>query len=151
MEKKCIISKLNIIKNEISRVFSEETDSNGIGINVGTVIEDIENEIREKEKILETEITNNKLLNNRLKQREEYFENIYRNIEAVIFVIDLNSVKEEFRYAGVNPAYEKATGIKEINLIGKRAEDIFPAEIAENFNENYKKCIAAGETIEYEE
>lgn len=74
MEKKCIISKLNLIKNEISRVFSEETKGVGVGVNVGSVIDDIEKEIKEKEKTLEEEITNNKNLTTQLKQKEEYFE-----------------------------------------------------------------------------
>lgn len=151
MEKKCIISKLNLIKNEISRVFSEETKGAGGGVNVGSVIDDIEKEIKEKEKTLEEEITNNKKLTTQLKQKEEYFENIYKNIESVIFVISVTGIESEFKFIGVNPAYEKATGFKEKNIIGKSSKEIFTKETAELFEENYKKCIKLKESIEYEE
>ena len=108
MDKKCIISKLNIIKNEISRAFSDETTGSS-GINVGSVIEDIEKEIKEKEENLEAEISKNRILNRRLKQKEEYFDNIYRNIESVIFVIEINRVNGEWGvYIYIDRYYSKS-------------------------------------------
>jgi PAS domain-containing protein len=141
MKGKCIISKLNLIKEEITKAFSEETAIE-VGINIGDVFEDIEKGIKEKDNRIQKEIDNNKVLNDKLIESEKYFENIYNNIETIIFVLEIDK-KEEFRYTGVNPAFEKMINNTRENIYGKKCEDIFHKDIREitkyNDNEIVKK------------
>ncbi len=149
MKGKCIISKLNLIKEEITKAFSEETAIE-VGINMGDVFEDIEKGIKEKDNRIQKEIDNNKVLNDKLIESEKYFENIYNNIETIIFVLEIDK-KEEFRYTGVNPAFENRIGIKEGEIIGKKDRDIFPRELAEIFVKNNNSCLKTKKTIDYEQ
>lgn len=149
MKEKCIISKLNLIKEEISKAFSEE-GAIEVGINMGDVFEDIEKGIKEKDYRIQKEMDNNKILNDKLIESEKYFENIYNNMETIIFVLEIDK-KEEFRYTGVNPAFENRIGIQESEIIGKKDSDIFPRELAHIFMKNNESCLKTKKTVDYEQ
>ncbi|MBD2576378.1 PAS domain S-box protein [Oscillatoria sp. FACHB-1406] len=85
-----------------------------------------------------------------LREKEEFLSSIYNGVDLGIFVIDI-AEDGQFRYAGLNPTHERLTGLLDREIKGKTPEEFFPAEVAAKLSQNYANCIAAGETITYEE
>ncbi|NJR61311.1 MAG: PAS domain S-box protein [Cyanobacteria bacterium CRU_2_1] len=57
----------------------------------------------------------------------------------------------KFRYVGLNPTHERLTGIASSELCGKTPEQVLPPEAATVVLQHYRDCVAAGESITYEE
>lgn len=85
-----------------------------------------------------------------LREQEQFLRSIYDGVEHSIFVVDVLP-NCEFRYVGLNPAHERLTGIRSIDLQGKGPEQVFPATVAAEVRQHYEDCVIAGQTISYEE
>ncbi len=78
------------------------------------------------------------------------FSSVFNAIEASIFVVDVLE-NGDFRYVAVNPAYERRTGIRSIDIIGRTpAQILTPAEAAA-VRQHYSDCVRTGMTLSYEE
>ncbi len=85
-----------------------------------------------------------------LASREQYLQSIYANIDAAIFVIDVDA-GGSLKFVGLNPAHERLTGLSTALVRGKAPEGFLDADTARAVRGNYERCLAAGATIEYEE
>jgi PAS domain S-box-containing protein len=74
---------------------------------------------------------------------------IFHNTSDAFFIYDVLP-GNQLRLVKVNPAGEKLTGISAAEFCGKKVEEIFPAETVRLLYENLQKCIAAGDTWEFE-
>ncbi|MDX2244769.1 MAG: PAS domain S-box protein, partial [Leptolyngbyaceae cyanobacterium bins.302] len=95
-------------------------------------------------------ITERKQAEDRLRDREQFLRNIYEGVSHEIFVIDIIS-DHEFRHAGLNPFAEQVTGLKTADILGKPMHEIFTGDDGDSIIQRYEECIAAGQTIVYEE
>lgn len=85
-----------------------------------------------------------------LRQQELFLRSVYDNVREAIFVVDVLP-DGNFRYAGFNPASERLTGLSADHVIGSGPEDILPAAAAAAVRSRYQSCVAARQTVEYEE
>ncbi len=79
---------------------------------------------------------------------EIFFRSIYEHIEIPIFVVHVD-VAGDFVFGGLNPACEKATGLRNEDVIGKRPEEIsgLPKEGASALRANCQRCLEANDII----
>ncbi|MEC4983762.1 MAG: PAS domain S-box protein [Oscillatoria sp. PMC 1068.18] len=99
--------------------------------------------------ITSTDISDRKLAENALKQQEQFLRSIYEGVEEAIVVLEVTDTGE-FRYLGLNPTAEKATGISSDKILGKTPQEVFPPEIAASMEKNLTDCWQSGETINCE-
>ena len=78
------------------------------------------------------------------------YKEVFDNISACMFLIDVTSVGR-FKYAGFNAAEEKAVGLTNAEVCGKFVEEVFPEDLAKKLNANYRRCLEAGVSINYED
>ncbi len=83
---------------------------------------------------------------------DNIFLGIYKNLEIPIFIVDI-AASGEFLFSGCNPAYERATGLQNKDLYGKRPEDIsgISKESADALRAIFQNCLDRGEAIHFEE
>ncbi|HEY9639395.1 MAG TPA: response regulator [Coleofasciculaceae cyanobacterium] len=85
-----------------------------------------------------------------LRQKEQFLRSIYEGMGLPLFIVNVLE-NGEFRSGGMNPAQERVMGIKSEEIQGRRYEELVPLEVVATWYKNYETCIAAGETIVYEE
>lgn len=79
-------------------------------------------------------------------------EAILNNTHDAIFLVDVIYDQEViFKLKRLNTTYERLTGFREEELIGKSPEEILVEEESEIVKSRYVKCMQKGETISYEE
>ena len=86
----------------------------------------------------------------KVKASEALYAGIFNHSAESIFLVNVQG-KEEFTYAAVNPAYERAAQKSQTELIGKKPETVFPKKIAQHFVERYQACLAAASVLKYDE
>ena len=84
-----------------------------------------------------------------LRERDELLnrqQQLIENLPACIFLKD-----SEMRYVAVNPAYHRLLPHGVEDPVGKRDRDVFPAKLANGFEEEDRKVLREGQTIRKEE
>ncbi len=92
-----------------------------------------------------TDITKLKRAEEALRSSEERFRALFEQTGACIFVMDT-----DLRYSNVNPAVTDLFDVSASEFIGRRAEDIYGAEIGKQIAERSSRSLA-GDTVEYEQ
>ena len=89
-----------------------------------------------------------------LREAREFGDALYRGVSAAVFVVDVCD-DGAFRYSDLNRAHELATGMRSDAIRGKSPIDLVPevrsAERTEAVMANYRRCVEARTSIEYEE
>ncbi|TVU52277.1 MAG: PAS domain S-box protein [Arthrospira sp. PLM2.Bin9] len=96
------------------------------------------------------DITDRKQSEQILRDREQFLSSIYDGIEQAIFVVDVTA-DGDFQFVGWNPASEKITGIKSVDIIGKKPEEMFLYEYATSIRRHYENCWLKKSSLQYEE
>jgi PAS domain S-box-containing protein len=96
------------------------------------------------------DITEKKVFQRILTEKEQFLSAIYEGISHSIFVVDVLE-NGNFQYAGLNPQHEKITGISTGFIKDKKPEDVLPEEAALNVRNRYTECVNLKQTIAYEE
>ena len=102
---------------------------------------------------INTDISVRKDVEERLREHEAFLKELYSGIELPIWVLDVVG-KDEFRYVGVNPAYERITGLSDAFMAGRSPLDLAPRiapEACRQMHAHFRDCLLAGSTINYEE
>ncbi len=99
---------------------------------------------------VDTDITERKQIEAALQEKEQFLRSIYEMVEEGVFVIDVLE-NGDFRYAGLNPAHSRLTGLSTEDIQGKTPEQVLPPEDAASARRNYQSCVKAGATISYVE
>ncbi|MDZ8027298.1 MAG: PAS domain S-box protein [Nostoc sp. DedQUE11] len=97
-----------------------------------------------------TDITERKLAEVQLQQKEQFLRTVYEGSEHLIFVVDVLE-DCDFRFTGWNPATERATGISSTEVIGKTPEDVAGVVEGAAVRQRYINCLEAGVPMTYEE
>jgi len=88
-----------------------------------------------------------------LRRQQALLESVYNGVDAAIFVVDV-APDGEFRYADHNVAHQRGIGLRTEEFRGKTPEELvphIPSEVASAVRANYRRCLDAGSTIEYDE
>ncbi|MBM0744328.1 PAS domain S-box protein [Phormidium sp. CLA17] len=93
-----------------------------------------------------TDITNRKDAELALRQSEERLQAILDNSPAVIYMKDT-----EGRFLTANRQFESLFRLSKTEIVGKRNCDLFDQELAEAFDANDQKVLAAGTAMQWEE
>jgi len=94
-------------------------------------------------------------VNHDLKESEERYRTLFDTMSEGFsyneIILDDDGKPCDLLYLAVNPAFEKQTGLKAENIIGKTAHEIFPniSEIA--WLDRYYKVVQTGEPVHFEE
>jgi PAS domain S-box-containing protein len=84
-----------------------------------------------------------------LQEREQFLGSIYNSATETIWVVE-QLEDGEFQIVSMNRAIE-TTGRSADSFVGKRISELWDADIADRFRENYRQCLRQGEAIAYEE
>ncbi len=102
---------------------------------------------------INTDISARKDVEEQLREHENFLKELYSGIELPIWVLTVIG-EDEFRYVGVNPAYERVTGLSEAFMAGRSPLELAPRveeEACRQMQDHYRDCLLAGTTINYEE
>jgi PAS domain S-box-containing protein len=100
-----------------------------------------------------TDITERKGAEQANEEGRAMFQSIFSSVDFGISIVEVLP-DSEYRYLEVNPAYEKLTGISGAEFRGRRVHQLVPMiphEMAACLAGNFRRCVKAGEAIEFEE
>ena len=96
------------------------------------------------------DITERKRVEEELKESELRYREVFENTSGCIFLLDVTE-DGRFKFAGFNPAEEKAVGFSNAEMYGKFIEEALPPELASQVIANYRRCVEAGASIYFDE
>ncbi|MCB0286710.1 MAG: PAS domain S-box protein, partial [Calditrichaeota bacterium] len=97
------------------------------------------------------DITEQKTIENQLREREAFFNNIFTSVDMGIFVLDLDG--NNFRYTTINPAVERMLGISADWISGRKPDELVPTfsqEHVDTIKYYHRKCSESRQTVYYE-
>jgi PAS domain S-box-containing protein len=96
------------------------------------------------------DITDRKQAEAALRESELQYKEVFDNISECMFLIDVTADKR-FKFAGFNPAEERAVGLSNAEVSGKFVEEVFTEELTRKLTANYHRCLDAGVPISYDD
>ena len=84
---------------------------------------------------------------------EPLYELMFDNVQDAIFLVDVDHTGDQptFVFRRINHSYEEKTGILNEEMAGKTPVDLFDAEMGEELNDNYRRCVKEERTLRYVE
>jgi PAS domain S-box-containing protein len=86
-------------------------------------------------------------------KNENHFQKLFENMEQGFalhrIICDSNNKPIDYRFIKVNTAFEKLTGLKADNIIGKTVKEVLP-KTEDIWIKNYGKVALTGNSIEFE-
>ena len=86
------------------------------------------------------------------------FETIFCEMEDAVFLVDVersdaaeSGAEYSFRFRRTNQSHQRLTGVALEEIRGKTPRELLGDEQGAQIAENYRRCVEARETIEYEE
>lgn len=74
---------------------------------------------------------------------------VYTNVNDVIFHLRVEN--DRFRFLHINPAFSKATGLSEEQVVGRFVDEVIPEPSLSLVIANYRRAIAERRTVRWEE
>ncbi|MDX2127760.1 MAG: PAS domain S-box protein [Chloroherpetonaceae bacterium] len=98
------------------------------------------------------EITNEKEREKALIENQDFLQSIYYGINTPIFVYDVEGYKQ-FRFAGLNPAFEFGYGVKAYEMNGKLLSDLSSIQFGDlnRMINLLQQCVETGSEVSFEE
>lgn len=93
-----------------------------------------------------SDITERKHMEMVLQEREQRYHEIFDNASDGMYLLEVTD-DGRFRNIDINPALVKSTGMSLESMIGKFVDETVPAEVGRHIVEKYRRCVAAGTTI----
>lgn len=85
-----------------------------------------------------------------LRHSEQRLREIFAHTTDAIFLLQVTPAGE-FIYEAFNPASERASGLSDEQVRHQSPADVMPPDVAAKLAANYRRCLAAGQPIRYEE
>ncbi len=98
------------------------------------------------------DITDRKLKENELAEKDEFLQTIYDHSGISTFIVKVNGI-DKYEYEHVNKTYESIFGIKAEEIIGKSPNDLvyfYGKDTIDYVNSIYNKCVTSKEVHESE-
>jgi PAS domain S-box-containing protein len=96
------------------------------------------------------DITARKRAEAALRESEQRYREVFNCSSECIFLLDVTP-EGRFKFAEFNPAEEQTVGYTTAAVAGRYVEDVVPAGLAAMVTANYRRCVAAGALISYDE
>jgi PAS domain S-box-containing protein len=102
---------------------------------------------------LDTDITEHKERERRLRQLKEEYRNVFDNVQDSLFLVNVirSGDDPEFELRRVNPANADLFDRSPEEIQGKTPEEVFGEETGGGIVANYRRCLDRGEPVSYEE
>jgi len=97
-----------------------------------------------------TDISERKQVEDALRESEHRYREVFENTSNCMFLLDV-AADGRFKFAGFNPAEEKAVGLLSAEMSGKFVDEVLPEGLARQVVANYRRCVLSGTIINYEE
>ena len=81
---------------------------------------------------------------------ELQYKEIFDNISVCMFLLDVTP-DGRFRIVSFNPAEQEAVGLTNAQVAGRFIDDVFPEDLATKVTANYRRCLAAGAPIRFDD
>ncbi len=89
-----------------------------------------------------------------VRESEEKYRNLVNEMQSGLalheIILDENGIPVDYRFLDVNPAFERLTGLKKENILGKTMLEVLP-ETEKFWIERYGKVALTGESVEFED
>jgi PAS domain S-box-containing protein len=85
-----------------------------------------------------------------LRESELRYREVFEHFSECILVLEVTPDRR-FRFAALNPAEERATGLFSAEVAGKFIEDVLTEETAKRAIAHYRHCLEVGTVIHYDE
>ncbi|AFY58404.1 PAS domain S-box [Rivularia sp. PCC 7116] len=95
------------------------------------------------------DITEQKKVEAKLREKEQFLRSIYDGLEHNIYVLDVEG--DELLCVGINSFGLRMMGLSTAEVIGKTVKELFGLEASADIYLRCKKCIETGKAITYEE
>ncbi len=96
------------------------------------------------------DITERKRESEQLQKQEQFLRTVYDGADDSLIVIDVTE-DGNFRYAGVNAAAERSSGLTRTQVIGKTPKELFGEVEGARLSQSYRKCLETGQSFSFEE
>lgn len=96
------------------------------------------------------DITERKRAEEALQQREQQLALIYHTVGDIIFQLQVEG-PDIYRFIAVNPAFLAATGLTEMQIIGRLADEIIPQPALTLVKQKYRQAIEEKKIVRWEE
>ena len=100
-----------------------------------------------------TDVSIRKQVEAQLREQERFLKELYGGIDLPIWVMEVSG-PDEFRFAGVNPSFERVAGATADQLVGCRPSELksrIPEQYGRQMEDHHRDCLLAGTTINFEE
>ncbi len=85
-----------------------------------------------------------------LHAAETLYQTYWEHSAEALYVIRVTD-SGRFEYMRINPALERLSGIRDLDVRGKSPHECLPAEAADIVTAHYRECIESGNPIRYEQ
>ncbi len=96
------------------------------------------------------DITERKRADEALRASERQLSLVYDNVSDIIFYLAVES-DDRFRFVSINPAFLKATGLTESQVVGQLVQEVIPEPAHALVLGNYEEAIRDKKTVTWEE
>jgi PAS domain S-box-containing protein len=78
------------------------------------------------------------------------YKELFEMSPQCIFVLDVTP-EGQFRFAGLNPAEERAVGLRSVDVSGKFVDEVFSGDLLKRLLAKYRGVVERGTTFDYDE
>jgi PAS domain S-box-containing protein len=122
----------------------------GLLIGVGTLLSQVISAVRKAEQRFLRSVLEREAAERRLGESEQRYRELFEHSSDAIFLLDVTS-DGRFRFAELNPAEERLTGLSNAEAAGRYTEEVVPEALLARVNANFRRCVAGGAPITFEE
>ena len=97
-----------------------------------------------------SDITERKRMEEELREKTRNLVSLYENATEIIFYLDVVG-KDTYRFRTINPAFLRATGLDQSQVVGKLVSDVIPEPSLSLVLSNYRRAIQTGAPVHWEE
>lgn len=126
------------------------TDRKEAAIALNELNEKLESKVSQRTAQLHLEIEERKRVEAKLREREQFLRGIWEGVAQIILVLDVLA-NGEFCYVACNRAFARISLIPWEKMEGRTIKEVLTPDMAALWNQRYRECMEAGETISIEE